>query len=120
MLCVHTCLYLVSGQNEIIKLEDRFYYLTMQLNHSQQVLLLCVIIEKNFSVSIVAACDNNDIRLVEGRNDLEGRVELCFQGQWGTVCNTHWDDSDAVVACRQLGLDTECKQQHNISVMRVL
>ena len=56
-----------------------------------------------------AACNDNDIRLVEGRNSLEGRVEVCYQRQWGTVCDDSWDNSDGMVACRQLGLNTECK-----------
>ena len=44
-----------------------------------------------------------DIRLSEGNNDYEGRLEVLFEGKWGTVCDDYFDLKDAHVACTMMG-----------------
>lgn len=50
-----------------------------------------------------AVCTFGDIRLVNGSNKREGRIEVCIDNTWGTVCNDRFHVIDARVACRQLG-----------------
>ncbi len=48
---------------------------------------------------------NGAIRLRDGPNSLEGRIEMCYNNAWGTVCDSYaLSDNDAAVACRQLGI----------------
>ena len=57
------------------------------------------------------ACIYGDLRLVDKVSDIEGRVEVCYGGDWSTVCDHQWGPSDAKVVCRQLGLPTTCKMR---------
>ena len=58
------------------------------------------------------SCTNGAIRLVNalGVSDpLEGRVEICINDAWGTVCDNRFGSSEASVVCGQLELDRKSK-----------
>jgi len=53
--------------------------------------------------SVPTNCSVGQIRLMDGVSRREGRVEICIDRVWGTICDTYWSRPDAQVVCRQLG-----------------
>ena len=49
------------------------------------------------------SCVDGAVRLVNGSISQEGRVEVCVNDVWGTICGTGWNKIDAFVVCKQLG-----------------
>ena len=69
---------------------------------------------------IAAPCSNGPLRLVGGNVPNEGRVEICLNDVWGTVCDDGWSTTDATVVCRQLGYSTQGQTQYWIYVVNIL
>ena len=53
--------------------------------------------------NIIGSCPEGDVRLRGGSLASGGRVEVCIQQSWTTICDVYWDNQDASVLCRQLG-----------------
>lgn len=54
----------------------------------------------DFLPSVV--CEEGDVRLQGGANIREGRVEVCVNETWSTVCDLGWSSVDANIVCGQL------------------
>ena len=50
----------------------------------------------------VGNCVTGEVRLQDGPNVREGRVEVCINNAWGTVCNDQFGVKDAIVVCTQM------------------
>ena len=56
-----------------------------------------------YIVTESSSCNDGDLQLVGGITFNQGRLEVCMNGAWGSVCDSD-DIFTAIVACRQLGL----------------
>lgn len=53
-----------------------------------------------------------------GADEYEGRVEVCYNGVYGTVTDDQWGTDDAIVVCRSLGFLDTCKLREGGEVRR--
>ena len=63
-------------------------------------------------------CTDGDVRLEGGSNEYEGRVEICINQVWGTICSgssySRWGVTDGRVVCKQLGHQEFGKSEHEL------
>ena len=50
-----------------------------------------------------ARCTNGDVRLVGGTTSFNGVVEMCYNEDYGTICDSGFGVPEATVVCAQLG-----------------
>uniref|UniRef100_A0AAX7TLN7 Neurotrypsin n=1 Tax=Astatotilapia calliptera TaxID=8154 RepID=A0AAX7TLN7_ASTCA len=79
-----------GNENSLLECWNR-KFATGDCNHGNEAGVLC------------AEPEDGAVRLVGATSDREGRVEIYYQGQWGTVCDDSWTELNAQVVCRQLG-----------------
>ena len=83
--------------------------------------MLCVIdtqssiVNKIFMLYIInTACRTGDLRLEGSSVQGSGRVEVCINNEWGTICNNSWSSNEARVVCKQLGFSIIGIKLHKI------
>ena len=79
---------------------------THNCNHSMNVRLKC---------AIHTTCNNGQIRLQGGlpnNYNYLGRVEICRNNIWGTICNNGWGVAEAQVVCSELGFSISAGKMH--------
>ena len=91
-------------------LEMRVHWSSVQVHnhHHQEVTVITavatVICQGNTTSQ--SECSSGNFCLVDGQRESEDRVEICVKGFWGTVCDSGWDQTEALVVCRQSGFGT--------------
>ena len=71
-----------------------------------QVLITIVIISYTARGLVTFSnCSDGDIRLIGGMSEYEGRLEICINNVWGTVCLHTYNRAagNTQVVCHQLG-----------------
>ncbi|XP_078278557.1 scavenger receptor cysteine-rich domain-containing group B protein [Rhinoraja longicauda] len=90
-------------------------------NHYEDVAVICIDFsstpKNRINETKLSMWDYNqgegNIRLINGHNSCQGRVEIKHRGHWGTICDDDWGLDDAKVVCRQIGCGTAISSTTN-------
>ena len=74
-------------------------------------LVLCVGVGKLQTAAAESCSEVASMRLVNGPSPNCGRIEVCYDGVWGTVCDDYFQSRDADVVCRTMGYE-EYQSRH--------
>ncbi|XP_067833434.1 deleted in malignant brain tumors 1 protein-like [Heptranchias perlo] len=77
---------------------DGTYWCNYQIEVSE-----LVFVSENSESQEITVVEDSNIRIVDGPNSCSGRVEVYYNGSWGTICDSGWGILDAEVVCNQLG-----------------
>ena len=83
--------------SEVSLLECPISYVSPAISSPNDATVVC-----QAQATEMSNCSSGDIRLVNGTNELEGRLEICINNVWGTVCSQGFTADDAEVVCNQL------------------
>lgn len=61
----------------------------------------------------------DDLNIYDKDGLRAGRVEVCIEGHYGTVCDDGWDNNDASVVCTQLGFSPYGNHFHVIRRLKL-
>ena len=95
---------LITGAKKLIV--DRVMLLVLfVIQVSKSILVLSIV---NYTTeNITSNCRHGDIRLMGGKNNREGIVEICINNLWGRVCTSGWNTGVANVTCRHAGFSSQ-------------
>ena len=110
VLVVHTCLLLNAPTLLILIVGVLIVTVMMLLSTAVRLYIGQCELLYIFAIDSTRIWDSSPfsgmIRLQGGNYSNEGRVEVYCNGQWGTICSTGFDYTDANTLCKQLGYDS--------------